>query len=433
MSKSDSAFERARAVMPGGVSSPVRAFHAVGGTPRVIRGAKGCVLVDLDRTRYIDYIGAWGAAIAGHAHPSIEEAVIRAVRRGTAWGTCAASEAKLAEMIVRRVPGLELVRFSNSGTEAVMTAVRLARAATGRHLIVKCDGCYHGHADATLVRSGSGIATLGLPDSPGVSKDAARSTLVIPYNDLATAEAVFREHGDAIAAVIVEPVAGNMGVVPPTDGFLGGLRALTAQRGALLVFDEVMSGFRVARGGAIERYCVSPDLVTLGKIIGGGFPVGALAGGAALMRMLAPDGPVYAAGTFSGNPVTMAAGRAAFKLLNGHAYVQLEMAAARLHRGLVSALSDAGEPATVQRVGSMLTVFFGSTGVRTIEDARAADHGRFASFFQAMLSRGVHLPPSGYESWFLSLAHDDAAIDATIAAARAALVAMREQPRPAHS
>jgi glutamate-1-semialdehyde 2,1-aminomutase len=421
-------FDRARAVMPGGVNSPVRAFRAVGGAPPVIRQAEGCRLVDVDGCAYVDYVGSWGAMIAGHAHPDVVRRVSESVSRGSSFGTSSTAEILLAEEIRRRVSCIEKIRMVNSGTEAVMSAVRLARAATGRSMLVKFDGGYHGHADGVLVRAGSGPAALGLADSPGVTPAAARDTLSIPYNDPNAVESAFAAFPDAIAAVIVEPVAGNMGVVPPEPAFLQSLRETTARHGAFLIFDEVMTGFRVARGGAVERYAVTPDLVTFGKIIGGGLPVGAFAGPAVWMDRMAPVGPVYQAGTLSGNPVAMTAGLATIELLDESAYARLESVSARLEQGIRDAVENAGVPATVQRVASMLTLFFTNRPVRNFDDARRADHSRFARFFHAMLEGGVHLPPSGYEAWFVSLAHTDEVIDFTIDCVRRAMKSSAGQP-----
>ncbi len=420
-SNSETWFARAQRLMPGGVNSPVRGFGSVGGTPRFIASAHGCRLVDVDGNEYIDYVGSWGAMIAGHAVPAVVEAVNKTVLLGTSFGMPSPLEVELAEEIIARVPSVQMVRMVNSGTEAVMSAIRLARAATGRPTIVKFAGCYHGHADALLVKAGSGTATLGLPDSPGVPPETTAHTLSAVYNELDSVAALFKRSGAEIAAVLVEPAAGNMGVVPPTDGFLPGLREITEQHGALLIFDEVMTGFRVARGGAQELYGVRPDLTTFGKIIGGGLPVGAYGGRRDLMSMVAPSGPVYQAGTLSGNPAAMAAGLATLGLLNDAAYARLKGLSARLEDGLRRTLRNAGMQAIVQRVGSMLTVFFGGRAVRNFEDARAADHARFGQFFHAMLGRAIHLPPSGYEAWFVSLAHDEAAIEETVTAAVAAL------------
>ena len=421
MTKSEQLFVRAQSLMPGGVNSPVRAFRAVGGTPRFIRSARGCRLTDVDGREYIDYIGAWGPAIVGHAHPAVIDAIEMAILNGTSFGTPSPLEVELAREIVARVPSVEKVRMVNSGTEAVMSAIRLARAATGREKVLKFEGCYHGHADAMLVKAGSGVATLGLPDSPGVTAGAAGTTLTVPYNDLDAVQRLFESAGSQIAALIVEPIAGNMGVVAPAPGFLAGLREIATNAGALLIFDEVMTGFRVARGGAQELFGVRPDLTTLGKIIGGGLPVGAYGGRADLMDQIAPAGPVYQAGTLSGNPVAMAAGLATLQVLDAAAYCRLEESASRLEAGLRRTLEQTGQQGAVQRVGSLLTIFFGVPAVRTFADAAAADHQRFAAFFHAMLDRGIHLPPSGYEAWFVSLAHDDEAIDRTIDAAHEAL------------
>ncbi len=421
MERSRSLFEKARTLMPGGVSSPVRAFRAVGGTPRFITSARGCWLEDADGRRYVDYIGSWGPMILGHAHPDVVAALEEAVGRGTSFGAPCPGEVALAEEIVARVPSVEMVRFVNSGTEATMSAVRLARAATGRAVVVKFAGAYHGHGDAFLIQAGSGAATFGLPDSPGVTPGAARDTRVARYNDLEDVERLFGAEGEAIAAVIVEPVAGNMGVVPPERGFLEGLRSLCDRYGALLIFDEVMTGFRVGPAGAEGRYGVRPDLGTFGKVIGGGLPVGAYGGRADLMSMVAPEGPVYQAGTLSGNPLAMAAGLATLKALTADAYERLEQLSAHLQARLERACEEASVPVTIQRVGSMLTLFFVPGPVRNMDDLSAADHGRFRVFFNRMLEAGVHLPPSGYEAWFVSLAHDTAVIERTGEAVRRAL------------
>ena len=414
-------FEQAGQLMPGGVNSPVRAFGHVGGTPRFIHRAEGCRLFDVDDRTYLDYIGSWGPMIVGHAHPHVVEAVGQALRAGTSFGTPSPLEVELAQEIVSRVPSIEKVRMVNSGTEAVMSALRLARAATGRRKFVKFAGCYHGHADALLVQAGSGVATLGLPDSPGVTPGATADTMVAAFNDVGSVQRCFDEAGEDIAAVIVEPIAGNMGVVPPQPGFLEALREITKDRGALLIFDEVMTGFRVACGGAQELYGACPDLTTLGKVIGGGLPVGAYGGPSELMDQIAPLGPVYQAGTLSGNPLAMAAGLATLELLDEQAYSSLENRAARLETGLRDALSQSGVSGCVQRVGSMLTLFFGRGSVRNFAEAGQTDHERFKNFFQAMLAAGVHLPPSGYEAWFVSLAHGEDEIAQTLAATRKAL------------
>ncbi len=417
-SSSAALFDRACTVMPGGVNSPVRSFSAVGGRPPYVTSARGCELTDVDGNLYVDYVGSWGPMILGHAHPDVLEAVTRTAQHGTSFGTCCPLEVELAETIVQRIPSIDKVRMVNSGTEAVMSAIRLARAVTGREVIIKFEGCYHGHADALLVRSGSGLATLGLCGSPGVPAGCTADTLVAQYNDLESVERCLAAANGRVAAVAVEPVAGNMGVVPPAPGFLEGLRELTSAHSAILIFDEVMTGFRVAPGGAQQRYAVTPDLTILGKVIGGGLPVGAYGGPAALMDHVAPAGSVYQAGTLSGNPIAMAAGRATLQKLDDTAYATLESRSRTLAHGLAQALGAAG---AVQRCGSMLTVFFGTSTVRNFADARAADHDRFATFFHRMLEQGYYLPPSGYEAWFVSLAHDDATIERTITAAHSAM------------
>ncbi|HRW54880.1 MAG TPA: glutamate-1-semialdehyde 2,1-aminomutase [Phycisphaerae bacterium] len=418
-------FAEAQACIPGGVNSPVRSFRSVGGAPRVIERGFGAHLFDVDCRRYIDYIGGWGAAIAGHANPHVTQRVQDAVRLGLSFGTSCPQELDLAQAIVARVPSIEKVRMVNSGTEAVMSAIRVARAATGRALIVKFAGGYHGHADGMLVKAGSGAATLGQPDSPGVTDAVAAQTLTATYNDLSSVQVLFSERGDDIAAVIVEPVAGNMGVVPPAAGFLEGLRAITREHGALLIFDEVMTGFRLSAGGAQTLFDVDPDLTTFGKIIGGGMPVGAYGGPSQYMDLVAPIGPVYQAGTLSGNPIAMTAGLATLELLTDGAYRQLEQLAAHLEDGLNRAIRDTDTRACVQRVGSMLTLFFGADRVANDADANATDAAKFAAFFHGMLDAGIHLPPSRHEAWFLSLSHDHAIADATIAAAHHVLESIR--------
>jgi glutamate-1-semialdehyde 2,1-aminomutase len=412
---------RAREIIPGGVNSPVRAFKSVGGTPPVMASAEGCTLTDVDGRRFVDYLGSWGPMIAGHAHPRVVAAIEETARKGTSFGAPALLELELAEEIVRRVSSVEMVRMVNSGTEATMSAIRLARAATHRDVIVKFAGAYHGHADSFLIQAGSGAATLGLPDSPGVTPGAAKDTRVARYNDLDAVEGIFKKEGKKVAAVIVEPVAGNMGVVPPAPGFLQGLCVICKKHDALLIFDEVMTGFRVHPAGAQGLFGIRPDLTTFGKIIGGGLPVGAYGGRKDLMNMIAPAGPVYQAGTLSGNPLAMAAGLATLSLLDDAAYGHLERISAALVRGLAQACHEAGIKAALQRVGSMFTLFFSDKPVMNMEDAKAADHQRFTSFFQGMLERGVYLPPSGYEAWFVSLAHDDRAVEHTLEAARQAL------------
>ncbi len=427
-SRSHELFQRAGQVIPGGVNSPVRAFRSVGGDPLFIASATGSRLTDVDGNSYLDYVGSWGPMILGHAHPEVLAAVHAAVDRGTSYGAPTELEVRLAEMIVAAVPSVEVVRLVSSGTEAVMAAIRLARAATGRDRIVKFDGHYHGHADSLLCRAGSGVATLGLPDSPGVPAALAALTSSLPFNDLQSVERLFSEAGESIAAVIVEPVAGNMGCVPPAAGYLEGLRAVTSRHGALLIFDEVMTGFRLGYGGAQARFGITPDITTLGKVVGGGFPLAAYGGRADLMQRVAPAGPVYQAGTLSGNPVAVAAGLRQLELLaSGEAYAQLETAGEALEDGLVAALLEAGVPGTVQRVGSMLTLFFtpeSGIPVRDYEAARRCDTSKFACFFRGMLDRGIYLPPSQFEAAFLSTAHTEADLAKTVTAARATLAEM---------
>jgi glutamate-1-semialdehyde 2,1-aminomutase len=418
--------QRAAAMMPGGVSSPVRAFRAVGGEPLFIARGEGSRLYDADGNSYIDYIGSWGPLIAGHAHPVVVRALREAATRGTSFGAPIAAEADLAEVIINRVPGLDMIRFVNSGTEATMSAIRLARAATGRDLIVKFDGCYHGHADSLLVSAGSGVLTLGQPDSPGVPAAVAALTISIPFNNPQAVIDVFERQPEAIAAIIVEPVAGNMGVVAPQPGYLEALLDIAHRHGALLIMDEVMTGFRVAKGGARELYGIRPDITAFGKVIGGGLPVGAYGGRADLMRMISPSGPVYQAGTLSGNPLAMAAGLSTLSLVDGlGAYNLLEQLGARLEAGLVEAAEAADLPVRVGRVGSMITPFFSPDPVLDYIDARRCDTERFGRFHRSMLEQGVYLPPSQFESWFISLAHTNHDIDATISAARVAMAAAR--------
>jgi len=411
--------ERARRIMPGGVSSPVRAYGAVGGEPPFIVSAEGCHVTDADGREFVDLVSSWGALIGGHAHPRVVAAIEAQARRGTSYGAPSPLEVELAEEIAASVASVEMVRFVSSGTEAVMSALRLARAATGRDAILKFAGSYHGHADLLLSRAGSGLATLGLPDSAGVPAAVARDTITVPYGDLDAAAHV--ASATRLAAIIVEPIAGNMGCVVPDGAFLTGLRAVADRTSALLVFDEVITGFRVARSGAQGLFGVRPDLSCFGKIIGGGLPVGAYAGSRALMSLVAPLGPVYQAGTLSGNPLAMAAGLATLELLDDVAYATLEDRGARLERELASAAKAAGIVARVQRAGSLLTLFFIDRAVGNEDDAGTSDRGRFARFHAAMLRRGVMLPPSQFECWFLSLAHDDEAIATIVDAARAAL------------
>ncbi|HKY49776.1 MAG TPA: glutamate-1-semialdehyde 2,1-aminomutase [Candidatus Limnocylindria bacterium] len=410
---------RSRQLMPGGVSSPVRAFRAVGGEPPFIVAGEGCRVRDADGKRYVDLVCSWGPLIAGHAHPAVIDAIAKQSARGTSYGMPTPGEVELAEVVVAAVPSIEMVRFVSSGTEATMSALRLARAATGREAVLKFAGCYHGHSDGLLAKAGSGIATFGLPDSAGVPRATAAATLTVPFNDLDAARDAAR--ATPLAAIIVEPFAGNMGCVPPRDGFLHGLRRIADETGALLVFDEVITGFRVARGGAQERLGVRPDLTCLGKIIGGGLPVGAYGGPRALMELVAPSGAVYQAGTLSGNPLAMAAGIATLRLLDDGAYAALEDAGARLEAGLIAAARRTGVAAHVQRVASLLTVFFTAGEVWNEDDAKRSDRERFAAFHRAMLRRGVLLPPSQLECLFVSLAHDAAAIDEVVAAAEGSL------------
>jgi glutamate-1-semialdehyde 2,1-aminomutase len=406
--RSAALFDEARRVIPGGVNSPVRAYRSVGGTPRFIEEGRGAYVTDADCHRYIDYVCSWGALALGHAHPAVVDALARQAARGTSFGAPTALETRLAERIVDAVPSIEMVRFVSSGTEATMSALRLARAATGRRRIVKFAGCYHGHADALLVQAGSGVATLGLPDSPGVPAGATADTLVAPYNDVAAVERMFDEFSGEIAAVIVEPVAGNMGLVLPASGFLEGLRALTTRHGALFLIDEVMTGFRVAWGGAQVRFGIEPDLTCLGKVIGGGLPVAAYGGRAELMRQLAPEGPVYQAGTLSGNPLAMAAGLATLDLLAERgAYERLGAMSDALARAVRAAADHAGVPVRTASVGGMWGFFLADEPVTDYASARTADTARYARLFHALLERGVYLAPSQFEACFTSLAHDE--------------------------
>ena len=422
---SEKLFAEASKYIPGGVNSPVRAWKAVGGVPRFIQRASGSTITDADGNTYIDYIGSWGPMIVGHAHAGVLRAVNEALRNGTSFGAPTAREIELARRINGALPTVEQVRLVSSGTEATMTAIRLARAFTGRAKIVKFDGCYHGHADALLVRAGSGAMTLGVPDSPGVPEATASQTLVARFNDVDEIDARFRAEGDAIAAVIVEPVVGNMGLVPPQPGYLEALREITAARGALLIFDEVMTGFRLAWGGVQNALGIRPDLTCLGKVIGGGLPLAAVGGRRDVMQWLAPVGPVYQAGTLSGNPLAVTAGLATLDLLDrAGTYEKLEGLGAQLEEGLRDALLRQRRRGCVSRRGSMWTLFFGVDAVRNADDARAADTAAFARFFTGMLERGVYLPPSQFEAAFISLAHSADDIDMTIRAADQALAAM---------
>ena len=419
-------FSRAEKILAGGVNSPVRAFKAVGGVPLIIDRAHGSRLWDVDGREYIDYVCSWGALILGHAHPDVVAAVVDQAQRGTSYGMTSPHEIELGERITRALPSIERIRFVSSGTEATMSAVRLARALTKRDLILKFEGGYHGHADSFLARAGSGLATFGISSSPGVPDALAHLTLNAPYNDLAAVEQVFRAHPKKIAAVIVEPVAANMGVVPPAAGFLEGLREITRRDGALLIFDEVITGFRLSFGGAQRVYNVTPDLTTLGKIIGGGLPVAAYGGRRDVMEVVAPLGPVYQAGTLSGNPLAMRAGLATLpQLESSDFYAALNKKAQRLANGFRDALVEARIPGQVNLAGSLLTLFFASESVRDYAAAKKSDSARFAAFFHEMLGRGIFLPPSQFEALFVSSAHTGADIDATIAAARDSLAVIK--------
>jgi glutamate-1-semialdehyde 2,1-aminomutase len=423
--RSISAFERAKRVIPGGVNSPVRAFRGVGGSPIFVKSASGCTIVDLDDRTYVDYVMSWGPLILGHAHPAIVKAVQAAAARGTSYGAPTELETELASLVCAAIPSVEKVRFVSSGTEATMSALRLARGFTKRERVVKFAGCYHGHGDSFLISAGSGALTNGVPDSPGITQGTARDTLVVDYNDLAGVEAAFRAHPGEIAAVIVEPYAGNMGLVLPVPGFLSGLRELTALHGAILIFDEVMTGFRVARGGAQERERVSPDLTTLGKIIGGGLPVGAFGGRSDVMAQLSPEGPVYQAGTLSGNPLAMTAGIATLRALSEPGvYRQLDEVSGRFTDGLDALFSRHGVPHTVGRAGSLTGFFFTQGPVRDLRTAKSSDTNFYARFFHAMLDRGFYFAPSQFEAGFLSTAHTAADVDRTLAAADDALASL---------
>jgi glutamate-1-semialdehyde 2,1-aminomutase len=428
ISNSETAYARAKQLMPGGVSSPVRSFKGVGGTPIFMKEGEGCLVRDVDGNQYIDYVGSYGPLIAGHANERVIAALSKAIGRGTSFGAPTEAETQLAQVIVSALPAVEMVRFVNSGTEATMSAIRLARASTGRDLVVKCNGCYHGHVDGLLVSAGSGALTLGTPSSPGVPRSVAGNTVVVHYNDLADARAVFEKYSGQVACFIVEPVAGNMGVVPPAEGYLPGLRELCDQHGALLLFDEVMTGFRVAWGGAQIRYGVRPDLTCLGKVIGGGLPCAAYGGRRDLMERVSPSGPVYQAGTLSGNPLAMAGGLATLEILQEPgAYQALERRSGMLAEGLIDAAARAGVPVALNRVASMLTPFFVREPGRPVNNFAEATSGNadaYARFFHAMLENGVFLPPSQYEAFFVGLSHTDEAIERTIRAAEKSFAAV---------
>lgn len=420
--KSSQLFRRAGEITPGGVNSPVRAFRGVGGEPFFVQRAEGSRLWDVDGNEYIDYVLSWGPMILGHAHPAVVQAVTDAASRGTSYGAPTEAEVELGELVRDFVPSMERIRFVNSGTEATMSAIRLARGFTGREMILKFEGCYHGHGDSFLVRAGSGVATLGLPNSPGVPAALSELTLTAPFNDMEAVEAIFRAYPGRIAAVILEPVVGNAGFIPPVDGFLSALRRITEADGALLVFDEVMTGFRVAAGGAQERFGIRPDLTTLGKVIGGGLPVGAYGGRADVMEQVAPLGPVYQAGTLSGNPLAMAAGIAQLRILRDEdPYPVLERRTRRLVDGLLDATRELGVPASGSSFGSMWGVFLAGEPVRNFEDAKRADVELFQRFFHGALDRGIFFAPSAFEAGFLSTAHSDDDIEQTISRSREAL------------
>lgn len=420
--KSEEIFAAAQKIMPGGVSSPVRAFKSVGGQPIVFDHVKGAYIWDVDGNEYIDYVGTWGPAICGHAHPEVIKALHEALEKGTSFGAPSVLENVLAEMVIDAVPSIEMVRFVNSGTEACMAVLRLMRAFTGREKVIKFEGCYHGHADMFLVKAGSGVATLGLPDSPGVPKSATNSTLTAPYNDLEAVKALFAENPGEIAGVILEPVVGNAGFITPDAGFLEGLRVITQENGALLVFDEVMTGFRIAYGGAQEKFGITPDLTTLGKIIGGGLPVGAYGGRQDIMSMVAPAGPMYQAGTLSGNPLAMTAGIKTLELLQKPGtYEYLEQITKKLSDGLLQIAKDAGHAVCGGHISAMFGLFFTGGPVHNYEDAKKSDTAKFGRFHRGMLERGVYLAPSQFEAGFTSFAHTEADIDRTLAAAKEVL------------
>ena len=420
--KSQEIFAAAQSLMPGGVSSPVRAFKSVGGQPIVFDRVKGAYIWDVDGNQYIDYVGTWGPAICGHAHPEVIAALHEALEKGTSFGAPSALENILAEMVIAAVPSIEMVRFVNSGTEACMAVLRLMRAFTNREKVIKFEGCYHGHADMFLVKAGSGVATLGLPDSPGVPKSATINTLTAPFNDLEAVTALFEQNRDEIAGVILEPVVGNAGFIAPDSGFLEGLRELTHEHGALLVFDEVMTGFRIAYGGAQQKFGITPDLTTLGKVIGGGLPVGAYGGRRDIMSMIAPAGPVYQAGTLSGNPLAMTAGIKTLELLQKPGtYEYLDQITKKLADGLLKVAHETGHAACVGHISAMFGLFFTSGPVHQYEDAKKSDTAKFGRFHRGMLERGIYLAPSQFEAGFTSLAHTEADIEQTLTVAREVL------------
>lgn len=424
--QSATAFAQAQTLMPGGVSSPVRAYKAVGREPVTVRCGKGAIVTDIDGNEYIDYVGSYGPLILGHAAPEVTSALAKAAQKGTSFGMPTEAETQLAQLVVEAVPSVELIRFVNSGTEAVMSAIRLARGATGRPKIVKCTGCYHGHSDSLLVQAGSGATTLGIPSSPGVPESITSNTLLIPYNDLDAVRQTFQANCEQIACLVVEPIAGNMGCIPPKEGYLQGLRDLCDEFDVLLMFDEVMTGFRVHFGGAQALYGVTPDLTCLGKIIGGGLPCAAYGGREDLMRQVAPDGPIYQAGTLSGNPLAMAAGLATLQALQQPGvYDQLEQTSAKLEAGLCDAAKSANVPVYLTRVGSMLGLFFSDTPITNYEQALTCHTTRFAAFFNSMLDQGIILAPAQYEAWFVSTAHDESSIEKTIDVADAAFRAAK--------
>lgn len=413
---SKQAFERAKKVIPGGVNSPVRAYKSVGLTPVYVERGAGSSIYDIDGNRYIDYILSWGPLIAGHAHPKVVEALQETAAKGTSFGAPTELETLMAELVVERVPSVDIVRMVNSGTEATMSALRLARGYTKRSKILKFEGSYHGHADSLLIKAGSGVATLGLPDSPGVPQSVAENTITVPYNDLDSVKLAFERYGEELACVIVEPIAGNMGVVPPLPGFLEGLREITKQYGSLLIFDEVMTGFRVDYHCAQGKFGITPDLTCFGKVIGGGLPVGAYGGRRDIMEQIAPSGPIYQAGTLSGNPLAMAAGYTTLQLMTPEAYAQLEAKAARLQQGFEDNAKKYGVPLTINRVGSMVCPFFTDQQVINFETAKTSNLSYFTSYFGHMLDQGVSVPPSQFEGLFLSIVHSDEDIEHTIAA-----------------